>query len=121
MHLRHADRDEDKENESLWEFITKFNTATLEVSDLDPMVAMSAMKGGLKPSRFFFSPKKRFPSSFIEMLSRAEKYANAEEAMSARSLATPQSDKKEKEKIKREKPSNNDRSGQVRGSAKPSL
>ena len=44
-----------RESESLWEFISKFNVATLEVSDLDPMVAMSAMKGSLKPSRFFFS------------------------------------------------------------------
>ena len=66
-----------KENESLWKFITKFNTATLEVSDLDPMVTMSAMKGGLKPSRFLFSLEKQFPASFAEMLSWVEKYANA--------------------------------------------
>ena len=44
-----------RKNESLREFITRFNTATLEVTDLDQMVAMSAMKGTLKPSRFLFS------------------------------------------------------------------
>ena len=81
---------------------------------------MSGMKGGLKPSRFLFSLKKRFPSSFPEMLFWAEKYANAKEAMSAkRSSATPQSDKKEKKKRKREEPSTGDRSNQVRGSARP--
>ena len=52
-----------KENESLWDFITRFNVAILEVSDLDPMVAMSAMKGSLKFSRFLFSLEKRFSSS----------------------------------------------------------
>ena len=54
------------------------------------------------------------------MLSRVEKYANAEEAMLAKSNSAPsQSDKKEKkkekekEKRKKEEPSSNDRSGQV--------
>ena len=56
-----------RENESLWKFITRFNDATLEVSDLDSMVAMSAMKGGLKPSRFLFSLDKKFLLSFPEM------------------------------------------------------
>ena len=58
-----------KEGVSLWEFITRFNAGTLEVSDLDPMVAMMAIKGGLKPSRFLFSLEKRFPTCFAEMLS----------------------------------------------------
>ena len=58
-----------KEDESLWEFITRFNAATLKISDLDPKVTMSAMKDGLKPSRFLFSLEKRFPTNFAEILS----------------------------------------------------
>ena len=111
-----------KEDESLRKFISRFIIATLKVSDQDPMVTMLAMKDGLKPSRFFFSLEKQFPASFVEMLSRAEKYTNAEEAMSARRNSAPNpSDKKEKEKEKRkrEEPSSNDRSSQVRGSVKP--
>ena len=80
--------------------------------DLDPMFVMSAMKGGLKPSRFLFSLEKRFLTSFIEMFFWVEKYANAEEAISARKTLVPgPSDKKEKEKErekekkKREEPS----------------
>ena len=113
-----------RENESLQKFITRFNTATLEVTDLNQMVAMSAMKGTLKPSRFLFSLDKKFPTSFSEMFSRAEKYANAEEALSARKTsALGPSDKgkgkeREKEKRKREEPPSNDSPAQVRGSSK---
>ena len=55
---------------------------------------MLAMKDGLKPSRFFFSLEKWFPTSFPEMLSRADKYVNAEEAMaSKRESNTSQADR----------------------------
>ena len=88
----------------------------MEVIDLDPMVAMSTMKGSLKPSRFLFSLKKWFPTSFAEMLSRIEKYVNIEEAMSVQRTSAPSSsDKKEKkkerekEKRKRKEPASNDR------------
>ena len=75
---------------------------------------MSAMKGALKPSRFLFSLEKKFLTSFSKMLSCAEKYANAEEALSARkTLAPDPSDKgkdkeREKDKRKREEPPSND-------------
>ena len=58
------------------------------------------------------------------MLSRTKKYANAEEALSARKTLAPNpSDKgkgkeREKEKRKREEPLSNDSSAQVRGSPK---
>ena len=115
-----------RKNESLWEFITRFNAATLEVSDLDQMVAMSAMKGALKPSRFLFSLKKKFSISFSKMFSHVEKYANAEEALSARKTSVPspfdkgKGKEREKEKRKRKEPASNERPGQVRGSSKPS-
>ena len=38
------------------------------------------MKDGLKPSRFLFSLEKKIPN-YAEMLSWAEKYANAKEAI----------------------------------------
>ena len=87
--------------------------------DLDQMVAMSAMKGALKPSRFLFSLKKKFLTSFLEMLSRVEKYANVEEAFLARKTSTPGPSEKEKEKErekdkrKREEPLGNDGSIQT--------
>ena len=47
-----------KENESLWDYIRRFNAATLKITDLDQTIAMTAMKDGLKPSRFLFSLKR---------------------------------------------------------------
>ena len=66
----------------------------LKVIDLDQTIAMMAMKDGLRPSRFLFSLKKRFSMDYAEMLSRADKYANIEEAMtSKREPITPQPDR----------------------------
>ena len=48
------------------------------------MVAMMAMKGRLKPSRFLFSLEKRFSVDYAKMLSRADKYANVEKAMASK-------------------------------------
>ena len=113
-----------RKNESLQKFITRFNTATLEMTDLDQMVTMSAMKGTLKPSRFLFSLEKKFSTSFFEILFRTKKYTNIEEAFLARKTSAPgPSDKgkgkeREKDKRKKEEPPSNDSSAQVRGSPK---
>ena len=56
----------------------------MKVINLDSMVAMSAMKDDLKPSRFLFSLEKRFLTSFIGMLSQIEKYTNVEETIASR-------------------------------------
>ena len=49
---------------------------------------MSAMKGGLRPSRFYFSLEKKFSTDFFEMLAQLEKYANVEEAMAVKKDVT---------------------------------
>ena len=71
----------------------------MEVSDLDQIVLMLAMKDSLRPLRFLFSLEKWFSTNFAKMLARAEKYANTEEAISIkRSRTTNQMEKKEKRK-----------------------
>ena len=87
-----------RKTESLREFITRFNTATSEVMDLDQMVAMSTMKCALKCSRFLFNLKKKFSTSFSKMLSCIEKYANTEETFLVRKASAPSPSNKEKEK-----------------------
>ena len=47
-----------KENESLRDFIQRFNAATLEITDLDQTVAMTAMKSRLKPCKVPIQPRK---------------------------------------------------------------
>ena len=91
---------------------------TLEITDLDQTVPMMAMKGGLKPSRFLFSLEKRFSVDYAKMLSRADKYANAEEAMvSKREPTIPRSDKGGKRR--RDKPTERDRPVRPRGPFQP--
>ena len=53
---------------------------TLKVCDLDQLVAMTTLKAGLLKNDFIFSLEKRYPKDVIEMLMKAKKYANAEEA-----------------------------------------
>ena len=82
------------EGETHRDFIWTFNAVTLEITDLDQMITMMAMNGGLRPSMFLFSLKKRFSMDYAEMLFRVDKYANAEEAMaSKRELTVSQPDK----------------------------
>ena len=81
-----------REGESLRSYMGRFNKAALEVYDLDHAVAMTAMKSGLQSGPFLFSLGKRSPTSFTELLTRAEKYARAEEACKpAPSAAIPRS------------------------------
>ena len=80
------------------------------------MVVMTAMKGGLRPSHFLFSLEKRFFVDYAEMLVRAEKYANAEEAMAAqKETASNQAEKKEKRK--REEPFEENRASRSKNSS----
>ena len=68
---------------------------TLEICDLDQTVSMSTIKDGLRPSRFFFSMKKKFSADYVKLLTRAEKYAKAEEAMVAKRDAPTNQAKRE--------------------------
>ena len=67
------------EKESLKDFVARFNTATLEITDLNEYVAMSALKKGLKQSRFTYSLDKIFPKTYSELLALASKYIRADE------------------------------------------
>ena len=53
---------------TLWDFIWRFNVVTLEITNLDQTVAMTAMKGKLGSSRFLFILEKRFPMDYAKML-----------------------------------------------------
>ncbi|KAG1326718.1 putative Retrotransposon gag protein [Cocos nucifera] len=73
-----------KEGESIRAFIFQFNTAALEVRDLDQSVAMAALKSGLQKNDLLFSLEKKHPRDFADMLARAESYVRAEEAFEAK-------------------------------------
>ena len=58
-----------KEGESLHSYLDRFNTAILEVRNLDQSVAMTALKGGLQRSKLRFSLQKTYPKSWLALRS----------------------------------------------------
>ena len=63
-----------RENETLRHFVVRFNTATLEVQDLNEDMAISAMKRGLRASRFTYFLDKTLSRTYAELLECAYKY-----------------------------------------------
>lgn len=63
--------------------MSRFNEATLEVYNLDYIVAMIAMKCSLQQCLFLFFLEKRPAIVFSEILAKTEKYTCTEEANGA--------------------------------------
>ncbi|KAK3022835.1 hypothetical protein RJ639_046655 [Escallonia herrerae] len=69
-----------EKNESLACFLRRFNTATLEIDNLDEFMKYTAFLRGLRPtSNFSFSVKKSPPGNMKSLLEKAKKYIQAEE------------------------------------------
>ena len=70
-----------RQDESLREFVTRFSNETLQVKDFDYTVTIAAFTNGLKDKDFAKSLTKKPPKVFADLLLRAKKYINAKEAM----------------------------------------
>ncbi|XP_073123141.1 uncharacterized protein [Henckelia pumila] len=66
--------------ESLRAYIKKFNKITLEIPACAPKTRITAFTQGLREGKFFRSLVKKTPRNFEDLLARAEKYINMEEA-----------------------------------------
>ncbi|XP_059663887.1 uncharacterized protein LOC132309612 [Cornus florida] len=73
-----------QKGESLQDYISRFNTEMLQVEEADDNVALAAFMGGLQTSRFLFSLSEEPPTNMAELLVRAKKHMNDEDAMMAR-------------------------------------
>ncbi|XP_059669890.1 uncharacterized protein LOC132315551 [Cornus florida] len=73
-----------QKGESLRDYISRFNTEMLQVEETDDKVALAAFMGGLQTSRFLFSLSEEPPTNMAELLVRAKRHMNAEDAMIAR-------------------------------------
>ncbi|XP_073278732.1 uncharacterized protein [Primulina huaijiensis] len=69
-----------QEAETLREFVQRFNSAALEIPAATPDIMISAFTQGLRGGEFFKSLVKKPPSSYDDLLARAEKYVNLEDA-----------------------------------------
>ena len=59
----------------------RFTRETLEVDDADDKVQLTTFKAGLKSKEFLVSLVKNPPKTIVEMLLKAQKYMNAEDAL----------------------------------------
>ena len=88
----------------------RFTRETLEVDEADDKVQLTTFKAGLKSREFMVSLAKNPPKMMVEMLLKAQKYTNAEDALAAiEGVEKPKEKNKEKE---------DDRKGRKRGSGR---
>ena len=102
-----------REDETLRSYISRFNKEALSIDEADDKILMVAFTNGLRKGRFLFSLYKNDPKTMLEVLYRATKYMNAEDALLARDekpkkrerqkdTRQDQGRKKEKTEVRRE-------------------
>ncbi|XP_027151312.1 uncharacterized protein LOC113751485 [Coffea eugenioides] len=69
-----------KPDESLKNFMTRFNTESLQIRDKDENVVMAAFMNGLRVEELYYKLVEQPPKNLGELLTRAHAAANAEEA-----------------------------------------
>ena len=72
-----------REKETLRSYVKHFTRETLEVDETDDKVQLTTFKAGLKSREFMVSLAKNPPKTMAEMLLKAQKYMNAENALAA--------------------------------------
>ena len=73
-----------REDETLRSYITRFNKEELSIDEADDKILVAAFTNGLRKGKFLFSLYKNDPKTMSEVLYRAIKYMNAEDALLAR-------------------------------------
>ena len=84
-------------------YVKRFTRETLKVDEVDDNVQLTTFKAGLKSREFVVSLAKNPPKTMAEMLLKAQKHMNAEDA-----LAVIKDERKTSEKLRKE----DDRKGQ---------
>ncbi|XP_065623417.1 uncharacterized protein LOC136064902 [Quercus suber] len=73
-----------REGETLRSYITRFNKEALSIDETDDKILVAAFTNGLRKGKFLFSLYKNNPKTMSEVLYRATKYMNAEDALLTR-------------------------------------
>ena len=72
-----------REDETLQSYISHFNKEALLIDEVDDKILVVAFMNGIRKGKFLFSLYKNDPKTMSEVLYRATKYINAEDALSA--------------------------------------
>ena len=70
-----------QEDETLRSYITRFNKEALSIDEADDKILVVAFMNGLWKGKFLFSLYKNNPKTMSNVLYRATKYMNAEDAL----------------------------------------
>ena len=72
-----------REDETLRSYITRFNKEALLIDDADDKILVVAFTNGLRKDKFLFSLYKNDPKTMSNVLYKATKYMNSEDALLA--------------------------------------
>ena len=72
-----------EEKETLRSYVKRFTRETLEVDEADDKVQLTTFKAGLRSRDLMASLAKNPPKTMTEMLLKAQKYMNTEDAVAA--------------------------------------
>ncbi|XP_075670286.1 uncharacterized protein LOC142640073 [Castanea sativa] len=72
-----------REDERLRSYITRFNKEALSIDEADYKILVAAFTNGLQKENVLFSLYKKDPKTMLDVLYRASKYMNAEDALLA--------------------------------------
>ncbi|XP_065628038.1 uncharacterized protein LOC136066912 [Quercus suber] len=72
-----------REDETLRSYITRFNKEALSIDEANDKILVAAFTNGLRKGKFLFSLYKNDPKTMSDVLYRATKYINAENALLA--------------------------------------
>ncbi|XP_023880001.1 uncharacterized protein LOC111992366 [Quercus suber] len=89
------------EKETLRSYVKRFTRETLEVDEADDKVQLTTFKAGLRSRELVTSLAKNPPKTMAEMLLKAQKYMNAEDALAAIRDAGRPGDKERKDDDRR--------------------
>ena len=70
-----------QEGETLREYVKRFNKALLEIDKANDQVIMTTFQARLNNLYFIFSLEKTPPTTLIDLLFKAQKYMNGEDAL----------------------------------------
>ncbi|XP_050259785.1 uncharacterized protein LOC126704832 [Quercus robur] len=73
-----------REDGTLRSYITRFNNKALSVDEANDKILVAAFTNGLRKGKFLFSLYKNDPKTMLDVLYKATKYMNIEDAMLAR-------------------------------------
>ena len=72
-----------REDETLRSYITRFNKEALSIHEANNKILMAAFTNRLRKGKFLFSLYKNNPKTMLDVLYRATKYMNVENALLA--------------------------------------